>query len=97
MVKIDCVRCLTKLTRYPNTFVIKCDLCGMTHFLSSGNGAQYRLRIDNNNILFWDPHHKTCKFGTIGQFHYARHTLTDVGWQPFDIPIDTAKIWITFS
>lgn len=45
--------------------------------------------------LRWYEKEGTCYLGEVSEHRY--NTAVDVGWQPYDIPIDTVKIWITFS
>ena len=46
-------------------------------------------------LLRWYLRDGIAYVGT--RYQHKRRTAMDVGWPPFDIDIDSVKIWITFS
>ena len=81
----------------------------MFYRCASNRGEYYELMIINPPrdvddtadggeqaiLLRWYLRDGIAYVGT--RFQHKRRTAMDVGWPPFNIDIDSVKIWITFS
>ena len=108
-----CPRCKAHVATSSNDtalFNYRCYSCDLLYRCASNRGGYFELVIynpprDPNEsdgdscepaiLLRWYVIEDTAYLGTRDQ--HKRKTAMNVGWPSFNIPIDTIKMWLTFS
>ncbi len=72
---------------------LKCCDCGMKYVFSGQHF--FTIIMSGEYKLTWKVNDRECDYGTFDDA--MNDTLTKLPWLPYDIDLDTLKLYLTFS